>query len=68
MSSFSDRLLETILKDIDELKNFKGSLDNKSIRKECNLLKSRLQSLSKLNLIDEKKIQEITNDLESILT
>lgn len=67
MSSLSNRLLETIQKDIEELKLNLQNIEKKVLRKECNLLKSRIDSLSKLKLVDQKTIDKLQKDIESLL-
>jgi hypothetical protein len=66
MSNFSQRLLETILKDIEELEQ-SSDLPVKVIRKESSLIRSRVASLRKLGVEFKNELDEVEKKLESLL-
>ena len=67
-----DQLIETISKDIEEIVN-PNNVDQKLVRKDCNLIKKRIADLNKLFAKDanadeiKKKLLVFTKKLEAFL-
>ena len=59
MSNFQERLIESMIKDFEEVKSLE---DSKAIRKECALLIKRVESARKLLSSDDA----LTSQLEDI--
>ncbi len=62
MTTMSERLIETIDKDIQELEQAQ-SIENKVLRKECSLLKQRILSLKKI-VTDSSQLTKFEQRLE----
>jgi hypothetical protein len=60
MTSLQDRLIESMIKDLENIKNFD---EGKTLRKECSLLLKRIESAKKL-FIDDKILTSKLLDIE----
>lgn len=63
LSTLADRLVETIEKDIKEIEQAQG-VDPKVLRKECNILRSRIKNLEKFDDHLKSKVDILLKKLE----
>ncbi len=66
MNNLSTRLFETISKDIEELES-NTDAKGKLLRKECSLIRARIESLKKLNLANINKVEAYEKRLDLLM-